>query len=233
MFYPKVVDEEETVSKLIAGASIARYGDGELKLCLGKSIKCQDYDINLSIALKKILKSSGACLVGIPRINDLSFMTEQKKKFWTSFASNKYTSLYYPNMRYYSSFITRPDSVPSLYTQEYFDSIKRIWEGKKVILINGDNRKMDRDQSLFDNCTYTRWEAPAQNAWSEYWSILGQCAMQPKDTVFVLGLGPTATVLAYELNMLGYQALDLGHIGMFYSKFKEGKALDFDKRKAQ
>lgn len=32
-------------------------------------------------------------------------------------------------------------------------------------------------------------------------------------------MGPTATVLAYDLHLLGYQALDIGHIDIEYEWF--------------
>ena len=35
----------------------------------------------------------------------------------------------------------------------------------------------------------------------------------------ILILGPTATVLSYDLNNLGYRALDLGHIAKDYDAF--------------
>ena len=41
----------------------------------------------------------------------------------------------------------------------------------------------------------------------------------PKDKLFILALGPMATVLAYDLARLGYRALDLGHIDIEYEWF--------------
>ena len=37
-----------------------------------------------------------------------------------------------------------------------------------------------------------------------------------KEYVVLIALGPTATVLAYDLNAKGYQALDIGHIDIEY-----------------
>jgi glycosyltransferase family protein len=230
MSYPKVLTELETLELLHQGRSIARYGDGELKLCKGSSIKCQPGHPDLARRLREILKSDSDCLVGIPRIVDRSFMTPQKQEFWGQFVSQ--TQFYEPKKVYASAFVTRPDSVPSLYTGEYFENVKALWSGRKVILINGDNRKMDKDPSLFDTAArYDRLECQGQNAWRQHERILEICKDQPKDTLFVLGLGPTATVLAYDLCQAGYQALDLGHIGMFYARYQEGKPFEFDKRK--
>jgi hypothetical protein len=40
---------------------------------------------------------------------------------------------------------------------------------------------------------------------------------EPVDNLLVISLGPTATVLAADLAREGRQALDLGHLGMFYA----------------
>lgn len=40
--------------------------------------------------------------------------------------------------------------------------------------------------------------------------------------MFIIALGPTATVLAYDLSEAGYQALDMGHFDIEYEWFKMG-----------
>ena len=43
-----------------------------------------------------------------------------------------------------------------------------------------------------------------------------------KDHLVIIALGATATVLAYDLTLDGYQALDLGHIDIEYEWFLRG-----------
>ena len=38
----------------------------------------------------------------------------------------------------------------------------------------------------------------------------------PKGALVIIALGPTATIMAYDLAKLGYQALDLGHFDIQY-----------------
>ena len=38
----------------------------------------------------------------------------------------------------------------------------------------------------------------------------------PKSVLFLVALGPTATVLAYDLSKIGYQAIDIGHIDISF-----------------
>ena len=40
-----------------------------------------------------------------------------------------------------------------------------------------------------------------------------------KEKLILLALGPTATVMAYDLTKLGYQAIDIGHIDIEYEWF--------------
>lgn len=45
---------------------------------------------------------------------------------------------------------------------------------------------------------------------------------QKKECVFLISLGPTATILAYDLTRLGYQAIDIGHIDVEYEWYLQG-----------
>lgn len=40
--------------------------------------------------------------------------------------------------------------------------------------------------------------------------------------MFLLALGPTATVLAYDLCKIGFQAIDIGHLDIEYEWFNQG-----------
>lgn len=41
------------------------------------------------------------------------------------------------------------------------------------------------------------------------------------DKLILLSYGPTATILAYDLSKLGYQAIDIGHLDIEYEWFKQ------------
>lgn len=66
------------------------------------------------------------------------------------------------------------------------------------------------------------YEAPNKNAFESYTAILGDLIKYKKDVTFLIILGPTATVLAYDLTVHGYRALDIGHVGKDYTFFKRG-----------
>lgn len=214
--YPTVLSEWETLDRLLQGQSIARYGDGELKLCLGRSAKAQSANPEIQKRLLEILKSDSDCLVGIPNIADTRQMAERKREFWKQYQGRQYTQLYRSGKVYASAFITRPDSAPSIAKAEYFEQVQKLWAGRDVILINGTNKAFDKDPDFLRGCRFTRWTYPNNDAWDVYPELVSRCLKESKEKLFIASLGPTATVLAYDLAENGYQALDLGHMAMFY-----------------
>lgn len=64
---------------------------------------------------------------------------------------------------------------------------------------------------------------PAENAFDRYEEIYNEAVKQPKDKLFLIALGPTASVLAYDLAMKGYQAIDIGHADLSYEWLLRGR----------
>ncbi len=122
--YPSVLGEFETLDRVLAGASLARYGDGELKMAgHNAGIKSQQADPALSRRLAEILLASGDCLVGIPNIHSKT----PKAELWGKYT--RYSSLLATGRQYASSFITRPDSAPWIDVPAYWDRIEQLWRG--------------------------------------------------------------------------------------------------------
>ena len=63
------------------------------------------------------------------------------------------------------------------------------------------------------------------NAFSAYSQILEEVSKVDKSRLILIALGPTATVLAYDLSKQGYQAIDIGHLDVEYEWFLQS-ALD-------
>ena len=62
--------------------------------------------------------------------------------------------------------------------------------------------------------------APSKNAYSKYNEILNEAIKQDKNSIFLISLGPTATILASDLSKKGFQAIDIGHVDIEYEWFK-------------
>lgn len=206
--YPDVFSEQGTVDAILTGRSIARYGDGELRVALGRKCVSQIADENLARELKAILRDpQNGLLVGIPNVESAT----PKKESWLRFATPGYTNMYGQPF-YASSFITRPDSAPWIDTPTYWDRVKDIWRGKDVILIAGD-RKSIRLEDLDEARTIRTIEAPRQHAYAEIDRIEEE--VNGHSGPVLMCLGCTATALAARLHRKGLWGIDLGHIGMF------------------
>ena len=79
---------------------------------------------------------------------------------------------------------------------------------------------------LLDNAVrIRRIEAPAVSSFDKYEEILEtakEAAGEKKDILFLIALGPTACVLAWDLFKEGYQAIDIGHLDLEYEWFLKG-----------
>lgn len=103
------------------------------------------------------------------------------------------------------------------------DSIKLLWNNRKVILIEGEKSRLGVGNDLFDCAkSIQRVICPSINAYSKYSEIFEFIKLQDKSNLILIALGPTATVLAYDLANEGYQAIDIGHIDIEYEWFLNG-----------
>lgn len=102
---------------------------------------------------------------------------------------------------------------------EIISLYKKIWKDRKVVFVEGELTRMGVGNDLFaEAASIKRILCPATNAWEQYDKILSTILELnlDQDTLYILALGPTATVLAYDLTQYGFQALDLGHIDIQY-----------------
>lgn len=216
--YPATLSEGETLQRVLAGASLARYGDGEFNLCNGSSIPCQRFDSTLQLCLRGILKDSGDCLVGIPNIHSLT----PKHQFWKKYLTLA-PALLAAEQEYGSAFISRPDSAPWIDTGSFWADLQRLWLGKDVTLVRGSVRSLVGDD-LMGAKSVREIVGPVTDAWAEYDKLRTEI-QQIKADVVLLCLGPTATVLAADLCRFGFHAIDLGHVGTFYNKHRRGEPM--------
>jgi hypothetical protein len=216
MSYPRVISERKTLDAVLAGRSLARYGDGEFKLCNGGTgIKSQIGHPALAARLRAILQESGECLVGIPNIHS----DTPKRAFWDKHVYAK--KFLAPNRAYASSFISRPDSAPWIDAPDYWAALESLWVGQDVTVVRGSGKSLAPDD-LIGAGTITDVLCPRQHAWADYASILERIGTPSRALIC---LGPTATVLAVDLCARGVHAIDLGHVALFIRKRRRGEAM--------
>lgn len=215
--YPHVVDEFSTVIEVCAGASIGRYGDGELKLMLGRDCVSQRADRRLQAELQDLLDAkSTTALMGIPTLN------KESPKFanWHHLSS-RFSPFLRAGRTYHSSFISRPDSAPWTNTEKYFDMVQSLWSGKDVIFVGNNVRSLKKEFLEETGAKSVDWvPCPYRDAYATI-GHLEKRVMELSAKVVILCVGATATCLAERLAKQGKHAIDLGHIGMFWRRYSE------------
>jgi hypothetical protein len=208
MNYPAVMSEIETLEAAIAGKSLARYGDGELRVALGRKCISQIANEFLADELKAILARPQEGLIAcIPN----AFSDTPKRESWLRFATEGYTRLYgMPS--YGSSFITRPDSAPWIDTPEYWLRVRELWRDKDIVLVLGDERSL-RPEGMADARSIRTVWSKTRDAYAEIDRVEEEIGNPPGPVLMCLGC--TATALAARLARKGVHAIDIGHMGMF------------------
>lgn len=231
-FIPQVMNTEEIVDYIVdRHASIARLGDGELVCMFGENLNFQESTSELRSKLHEVCDNKDEqLLVGIPdTFERLDRYVEVEQNFWRVhfyFNRGHWMQVLSRDRRYANTFLSRFYSMEwnkDLATHRLMQ-LKRLWNGRNVIFIEGKDSKIGVGNDLFDNVkSIRRIIGPAKNAFTKYEDLL-QAALESTtgDTLFILALGPTATVLAYDLCRKGHQALDLGHMDIEYEWYKMG-----------
>lgn len=214
--YPTVLGERETLDLVLAGRSLARYGDGEFHLCAGQPAKAQAFAPRLRDRLQMGLATSGDCLIGIPNIRSKT----PKSVFWQAQAPRALRFLV-SGREYVSSFITRPDSAPWIHTADYWGALELLWQDRDVTLVHGGRHGLTASD-LSSATVVHDIVAPERDAWADYDGLLKAIGTPARA---LLCLGPTATVLAVDLSARGVHAIDLGHVGLFLRKARRGQPM--------
>jgi len=230
--YPEVISTTTTIAEIVqSGKSLARFGDGELQLILGIGLGSNEHDNEYQIADVKLQKrlaeilasgSNDRLAVAISPFclkHDWVKQSTSSLGYWENFLF-KFFSAYahlLTKHQYYNALISRSE----VFYENTLDSIKKLWDGKKVLFVIGENSHFFFEKELFDNIVeYKILYGPGKSAFSKYDELLGKICEYDKNWLIFLSLGPTATVLAYDLAQRGYQALDLGHLPNCYRQWQ-------------
>ena len=223
----KILDEDKTLNELIyKNKSISRFGDGEFNLIFGKSLGFQKYNKELSQRLLKILNTKEKDLligINIPYqkkvIETFNSNANQYYIPWVNSIKFKLANIL-KQKEYYSSRITRfyVDLLSKKRVSEYIKRFKLLWNKKDIVIIEGEKSRLGIGNDFFNNSnSIQRIICPTKNAFNYYKKILNTIDKKiSKNKLILIALGPTATVLSYDLYKLGYQVIDIGHADIEY-----------------
>lgn len=234
--FPLFYSIEESIHEIVEGKkSMARFGDGEFAIMSHVERQAfQQLDEKLADRLKEVIAcEEDGILIGIAdnygtlekynnggRQGIRLYMTEDVRKAHWKFLNK--------DRVYHNAYISRPyalfaDNMTDA-PKHRFENLKRIWDGRNVIFVEGALTRLGMGNDLFDNAAQIRRiEAPPINSFNKYDEILA-AALQyaEEDTLFLIALGPSAGVLAYDLYHAGYQAIDIGHVDLEYEWYLKG-----------
>ena len=212
--------------------SVARFGDGEFNLLLNENLKFQKCNPRLNRKLQDVLldKSNNSnCLICIPYVlSSLKDFTLKSRIFWIKYLAqnrNLIVGLLSNDIKYYDAQITRfyinrsDKSKSEIYLQKW----KEIWNNRTILLVEGSESRLGIGNTLFDNSKEVkRIICPSKNAFVKYDEIYTSIVNTKGYDVCLIALGPTATVLAYELSKEGVWAIDTGNMDMEYEWMLRG-----------
>lgn len=232
---PKVMLIDETIQYILDNkCSVSRFGDGELWVALGGAIIYQKKDEKLMQRLQEILSSDESInnhIVAVPDIFEekkMQLRTAINQKFWRSHLNlhrKDWYSFLKKDKQYFNTAISR--FYMPIQNKErsklYISLLKRVWENLDVLIVEGKQSRLGVGNDLFLNCSsVSRITGPSENAFSKYDALLETVQKVDKNKLILIALGPTATILAYDLHKLGYWAIDLGNIDIEYEWYKMG-----------
>lgn len=226
--FPKnILSAEETIDYIINNkVSVARIGDGEELLHNILNRNC-----HFPILKEKLIKvmqdgSNSNCLVCI-----LSFYLADSqanyflKKAHAYYWSNVIRAETFKNLPFnkgcvfgdaysFLSYFRDGDSTDVIESKK--KHLRKIWDNRRVLFVINKNSPIVADKTEFCNVTKKAYiYGPNGNAFSEYDRMMKEIKQYDSDWLIYIEMGACATVMAYELSKLGYQALDMGS---YYSR---------------
>lgn len=217
--WPAVMGEFETMRAVAAGGSIARFGDGELKIIYGSGYVRELPCLALATELFEVLgNEERGLLVGIPTLDPAGPKIENWRRHEAKFLRVLGAG------PYFSAFVTRPDSAPWILTQEYLEIVLSVWAGRRVALVAEKTSKIPAVVRVSAAST-AHISCPRHGAYARI-EVLEASVLAAKPDLAVLSCGPTATCLVRRLHRKGLQAVDLGSAGGFLSGLLAARARD-------
>lgn len=228
---PTILSLQKCFERLITErCSLCRFGDGEFNIMLTDNEPWfQKSNEKLREKLFEVLNSNDKeILLGIAQnFREFEQYTEEAadeiRLYMQGSMRDKILNCLDMKRNYYNAYITRPYMIykDKSLSENIFNQFKQLWEGKKILLIEGKFSRFGVDNDLLSGAQKVeRILCPQQNAWSKYNEILQVAKIHAADNDIVcISLGPTATVLAYDLANTGVQAIDIGQLDNEYEWF--------------
>ena len=230
---PKIIDVRESVDKLISEKQcMARFGDNEFELMCGRlRTNYQNINNDLANRLTEVLHSDKENLMiaiadnyrALDKYTDDA--AREIRKYLTEDVRKDHMRLLDLNRPYYDAYLSRPYIMyrDKSTAKERFDHIKQLWNDQDVLIVEGEYTRFGVGNDLLDNAaSVSRIIVPSKNAFDEYEIIKEKTCQYGRDKLILAIIGPTATVLAYDLANENYWIVDIGQFDTEYEWFLRG-----------
>ena len=212
-------NEFETMTEATVNTrNLARFGDGELRLAIGGKAISQKADPALAAELRQILAGETKALPCVPPFVWEDINRSPKRNLWFKYADPRYREMYKAD-EYGSSLVTRPDSAPWIDDDRYWWLVSNLWRGMNVVYVTGGDSHlipiMKDEAESFQLIVCDKTDAYGSIGKIE--SEIIASARGQIDFTVLLACGATGTVLAHRLANHDIHAVDIGHMGMFFS----------------
>jgi len=194
------------------GFSLARFGDGEMKMAEGFGYAREPGGPKLAAELSRTLRTPHVrCLVGIPTYDPQG----PKYRNWLRHQA-RFEDLLQPRQPYFSAFVSRPDSAPWINCREYAVLVESVWAGKKTVVVCEKSGSMLQTVSMAS--AYVKHIAcPHREAYGQI-DLIEDKVRAARPDVVIMSAGPMATCLANRLAADHIHAVDLGSAGGFLGR---------------
>lgn len=231
--YPKILPAQEAVDLICREhKSLARFGDGEFEaMQMKKRARFQTVNKNLAERLKETLRcrDENIIIAIADNYGSLEKYTQEAAEDIRAYMSPQvrqaHMELLDLEKTYYDAYLSRPYILyqDKEKAAERFAALKQIWKGRDIVIVEGEQTRMGVGNSLLDEArSVKRVVAPNEGAFSKYDEILQHVKHIVSDELILIALGPTATVLAYDLAQSGCWAVDIGHLDLEYEWYCSG-----------
>ena len=229
---PDIMTNTETVEYILkTGCCVSRFGDAEIKVAFGKDVRYQTSTPEIQKRLRQVIGSDKknllVCLPAVFSKEQCSILDSGTVAFWKkhlAYYRKKWYKDLIPGKKYGNAFISR--NYMSLKDKEtgvaeYFELVKKLWENRDIIVVEGEKSRLGMGNDLFKNAkSVRRILAPSAQCFNKYDDVLTEIKKHGTEPLYILALGPTASVLPYDLCDEGYHAIDMGNIDTEYEWYK-------------
>ncbi len=231
---PNIVSAEILLKKIRNDkSSLSRFGDGEFNIMSGRGCPWfQEETEGLKKRLMEVIASD------CPNLNIAiaqNFIHLEQFKETAADEIRAYMScgtreaiLSFLDMErvYYDAYVSRPYILYKDKTnaERIFPLFKEIWKNRHIVIVEGEFARSGINNDLYKETeSIKRVICPYKDVWNYYEKVKETVLNVSKiDDLICISLGPTATVLAYDLAREGRQSIDIGQLDNEYDWYLNG-----------